>query len=204
MLQNHWLSKIEKAQQVVRHWWILTIAAVTIITTGIIVLFYPLESFWVLSIIMGVGILLSGISELTIAITSRNWFATRSWNIIGGIIDILLGILLCSHIGISATLLPILIGLWLMTRSFIIISLGSDLNLFMLKGSRWTVFCGIVLLLLSIIIIIQPFKVGVPFITTLVSIGFVLAGIIMLVFSLQLRNIHAYIKHNIIEDVDID
>lgn len=204
MIQGNLFSKIEKAQQVVKHWWILTIAAVAIIATGITVLFYPLESFLILSIIMGIGILLSGISELTIAITSRNWFATRSWNIIGGIIDILLGILLCSHIGISATLLPILIGLWLMTRSFIIISLGSDLNLFLLKGSKWTILCGIVLLLLSITIIIQPFKVGIPFITALVSIGFVLAGIIMLAFSFQLRNMHTYIKRNIIEDVDID
>ena len=80
----------------------------------------------------------------------------------------------------------------------------TDLNLFLLKGSKWTIFCGIVLLLLSITIIIQPFKVGIPFITALVSIGFVLAGIIMLAFSFQLRNMHTYIKRNIIEDVDID
>ena len=80
-------------------------------------------------------------------------------------------------------------GLWLMYHSFMIISLGGDMSTFKVPGDAMVIVGGILLLLLSIFVIVDPFSVGVATVLTVAGAGLIFLGVIMCSLSLTLRSI---------------
>ena len=117
---------LSSAGRTVRHWWMFLVAGLLLVVGGITVFFYPAESYATLSIMFGVLMLVSGVVELVTACTSRNWFLMRSSSIVGGIFDVLLGLILCLYPGITLVLLPIMLGIFMLYHSFMTIGFGSD------------------------------------------------------------------------------
>ena len=87
----------KRASRAIRHWWIFAIAGVLGIILGIAVFFFPLQSYVVLSILFGVLMLVVGSAKLIAASTSDNFFMMKSYVIIGGVLDVVLGIFLCVY-----------------------------------------------------------------------------------------------------------
>ena len=94
-----------------------------------------------------------------------------------------------SGVGISLFLLPIMMGLWLMYHSFMIISLGGDMSTIKVPGDGMVIVGGILLLLLSVFVIVDPFSVGVATVLTVAGAGLIFLGVIMCSLSLTLRSI---------------
>ena len=117
---------LSSAGRTVRHWWMFLVAGLLLVVGGITVFFYPAESYATLSIMFGVLMLVSGVVELVTACTSRNWFLMRSSSIVGGIFDVLFGLILCLYPGITLVLLPIMLGIFMLYHSFMTIGFGSD------------------------------------------------------------------------------
>lgn len=185
----------EKAGKIIRHWWLILITGILSIGVGIAVFANPIESYLTLSILFGIMMLVSGIAELVVSATSRNYFTTRTYNIIGGILDILLGIFLCTYPQVTLIILPIVLGVWMLYHSFMIIGIGSDMNVFRIPGCGWTIAGGIILLLLSIFILIKPFSIGTTAVVSLTGAAFIVFGIMCIAVSLQLRRIHKLFKY---------
>ena len=128
------------------------------------------------------------------ASTSGNYLVMRGYFIVGGVLDVILGIFLCVYPGVSLMVLPILMGLWLMYNSFIIISLGGDMDTFRLTGGGMLIVLGILLLILSIFVLVDPFSVGVVTILLVAGIGLILLGIIFSAISVKLKNLHEMVE----------
>ena len=77
-----------------------------------------------------------------------------------------------------------------MDHSFMIVAFGGDLDTFNVKGNGLVIAAGILLLLLSILILMNPFGVGVAAVVVMAGIGLLLFGIILCVMSLKLKDIH--------------
>ena len=182
------------ASKTVKNWWMLLIAGLLLIIGGIVVFVNPVESYITLSMMFGIMMLITGLAELIIAITSHNFFARRSYTIVGGIIDMIIGILLCCNIGVTAIILPIILGVYLLYHSFMIIGFGSDLEAFNVKGYGWPLAGGVVLLILSILILINPFSFGTSAVVILTGIALIIMGGIFIVKSLRMRNLHSFFK----------
>ncbi len=182
------------ASKTVKNWWMLLIAGLLLIIGGIVVFVNPVESYITLSMMFGIMMLITGLAELIIAITSHNFFAIRSYTIVGGIIDMIIGILLCCNIGVTAIILPIILGVYLLYHSFMIIGFGSDLEAFNVKGYGWPLAGGVVLLILSILILINPFSFGTSAVVILTGIALIIMGGIFIVKSLRMRNLHSFFK----------
>lgn len=182
------------ASKTVKNWWMLLIAGLLLIIGGIAVFVNPVESYITLSMMFGIMMLITGLAELIIAITSHNFFAIRSYTIVGGIIDMIIGILLCCNIGVTAIILPIILGVYLLYHSFMIIGFGSDLEAFNVKGYGWPLAGGVVLLILSILILINPFSFGTSAVVILTGIALIIMGGIFIVKSLRMRNLHSFFK----------
>ncbi len=182
------------ASKTVKNWWMLLIAGLLLIIGGIVVFVNPVESYITLSMMFGIMMLITGLAELIIAITSHNFFAIRSYTIVGGIIDMIIGILLCCNIGVTAIILPIILGVYLLYHSFMIIGFGSDLEAFNVKGYGWPLAGGVVLLILSILILINPFSFGTSAVVILTGIALIILGGIFIVKSLRMRNLHSFFK----------
>ncbi|MDE7128364.1 MAG: DUF308 domain-containing protein, partial [Bacteroidales bacterium] len=160
-----------RAGNVVKHWWILMLAGLLLIAGGIIVFCNPIESYLTLSVMFGILMLVTGVAELVVAVTSHNFFAMRGYSVAGGIIDLLIGIFLCCYPGVTIVVLPIILGVYLLYHSFMIIGFGSDLKAFRVKGSGYAIAGGIILLILSILILINPFRFGTSAVVILTGVA---------------------------------
>jgi uncharacterized membrane protein HdeD (DUF308 family) len=167
----------------------MLIAGILCIIMGIVVFIFPMQSYVTLSILFGVLMLIVGAVQLIIASTSGNYLAMRGYMVVGGALDIILGIFLCVYTGVSLVVLPVMMGLWLMYHSFMIISLGGDMSTFKVPGDGMVIVGGILLLLLSIFVIVDPFSVGVATVLTVAGAGLIFFGVIMCSLSLTLRSI---------------
>ena len=179
----------KRAGRAVRHWWLMTIAGVLGIAAGIAVFAFPPESYVTLSILAGILMLLVGAAQLIIASTSGNYLAMRSYMLVGGLIDLILGLLLCIYPGVTMALLPIMLGIWMMYHSFMIIAFGGDMETFRVKGSGWTIIGGVLLLALSFVVLVNPFSAGVAAVVVLSGIGLIVFGFLLCWVAGEFRNI---------------
>lgn len=182
----------EKASRVVKHWWLMLVAGVLSLAAGIMVFCKPAGSYMALSIMFGVLMLVTGVAELVTSLTSRNYFMTRGYNVVGGVLDLVLGFFLCLKPQITLVMLPVFLGIWMMFHSFMVISFGGDMNGLRVKGSGWIIAEGIALLLLSLVIMMNPFSFGIASVVILTGIGLILFGAMLVFGSLKLRHIHRW------------
>ena len=189
-MKRHFENLTNRAGRAVQHWWLMMIAGILCLALGIAVFVFPFESYVALSILTGVVMLILGAAQLIIASTSGNYLTMRGYMLVGGLIDLLLGLLLCVYPGVTMALLPVMLGIWMMYHSFMIIAFGGDLETFRVKGSFWTVIGGVVLLALSLIVLVNPFSAGVAAVVVMAGIGLLVFGFLLCWMSMILKDIH--------------
>lgn len=184
---------VENSKQAIKYWWLLLILGLAMLIIGIVVFVYPAESYIGMTVIFGWLILFSGIAQIVLYITNKHFITARGWMLAGGIIETLLGLILIFSIVYAATVLPIFLGFWLLFRSFSMIGLGSDMNAMKMPGGWWTIFMAILLMISSLIILFHP-VIGVGALVIWVGISLVFAGVLAILFAMQLRNSHKALK----------
>lgn len=189
-MKRHFENLTSKVARVVKHWWLMLIAGLLCVIMGIVVFVFPVESYLTLSILFGVLMLIVGAVQLIIASTSGNYLAMRGYMVVGGALDIILGIFLCVYTGASLIVLPIMMGLWLMYHSFMIIALGGDMETFNLSGSGLVIVGGVLLLLLSILVLVNPLSAGIATVIIFAGIGLIFFGLLMCILAMRLKTIH--------------
>ena len=190
VMKRHFENLTAKVGRVIRHWWLLMLAGILCLAAGVVVFIFPMESYLTLSIAFGVLMVLVGAAQLIIASTSGNYLAMKGYMIAGGILDLFLGIFLCIYPAVTVLMLPIMLGIWLMYHSFMIIALGGDFETFKIGGSGWIVFGGFLLLILSILVLVNPFGAGVATVIVFTGVGLILFGGLLCGESLLLRRVH--------------
>ena len=173
------------------------VAGILCIIAGICVFVFPLESYVTLSVLFGILMLLTGAAQLVIASSSGNYLMMRGYFIVGGVLDVILGIFLCVYPGVSLVVLPVMMGLWLMYNSFVIISFGGDMDTFKLSGGGMVMILGILLLVLSIFVLLNPFSVGVTTVLIVAGVGLILFGLILFAISLKVKDIDKLVNRSI-------
>lgn len=189
-MKRHFENLTSKAGRAVRHWWLMMVAGILTVAAGIAVFVFPMESYVALSILIGILMLAVGAAQLIVALTSGNYLAMRGYMVVGGIIDVLLGLFLCVYPGVTFALLPVMLGIWMMYHSFMMISFGGDLETFNIGGSTSVVVGGILLLLLSIMVLANPFSAGVATVVVMAGLGLIVLGLLLCWLALKLKNIH--------------
>ena len=193
-MKRHFENLSKKAGRAARHWWMLLIAGILCVAAGIAVFVFPLESYVTLSIIFGVLMVIVGAVQLIVASSSNNYLAMRGYVITGGVLDLILGFFLCLYPGVTLVLLPIMLGIWMMYHSFMIIAFGGDLDTFNIKGNGLVIASGIVLLILSILILMNPFRAGIAAVVIIAGVGLLVFGLIMCMMSFKLKDIHELVS----------
>lgn len=194
-MKRHFDNLTTKAGRVVKHWWLLMLAGILCVAAGLAVFIFPMESYMALSILFGILMVLVGAAQLIIASTSGNYLAMKGYVIAGGILDLLLGIFLSIYPAITVVLLPIMLGIWMMYHSFMIIAFAGDLDTFKLKGSGWVTFGGVLLMILSILVLVNPFSAGIATVVVFTGVGLILFGVLLCGQSTLLRKVHEVIQN---------
>ena len=185
----------ERAMEPVRHWWMYLIIGILAFALGIFMLTNPAITYEMMTLLLGLALVVFGVIEMIVGIFSRNIFVTRAAVIIGAVLNIVLGILLAANPGIAALTLPLILGMWMLYQSFMMISYAGDLKGFKVKGYGLTMFCGIVLLILAILILIRPVTVGMMTAAIYIALSFIIYRLSEIVSAFRLKSIHNIIEN---------
>ncbi len=188
-MKRHFMNLTSMVARAIKHWWLMLIAGLLCIALGVAVFVFPLTSYVTLAILFGALMLLVGVVQLIIASSSSNYLAQRGYMIVGGILDVILGVFLCIYPDITMFMLPIIMGIWMMYHSFMLISFGGDMDTFKLGGGGMVIMGGVLLLLLSIMVILNPFSVGMATVIVLAGVGLLIMGSLLCTLSFKMKNI---------------
>ena len=178
---------MERFKSLTRYWWAMLILGVAIFVVGILIFTYPGESYIGMAALFAVLMLVSGIIEVVIAFTEK-YMVGRVWAAVLGVLEIILGIILICSPAITAMMLPIVLGIWLLFRGIGLIGIASEMSHFKVNGMVWTIILGILLIICSLMILFQPLF-GIAAVVVWVGISFLVAGVSLVVFAFQLFSI---------------
>ena len=181
----------ERAMEPVKHWWMYLVIGVLAFILGVFMLVNPAITYEMMTLLLGLALLVFGVIEMIVGFFSRNLFVSRAAVIIGAVLNIVLGILLAANPGIAALTIPLILGMWMLYQSFMIISYAGDLKNFKVKGYGLTLFCGIVLLILAILILLRPMTWGVVTVSVYIALSFIIYGLAEIVSAFRLKRIHS-------------
>ena len=105
-------------QHSVKNWWTSLLLGIVYIIVALWLMFSPVSTYVALSIIFRVTMLKSGILENILAFSNRKGVPRWGWYIVGGLIDLVLGIYLIAYPMISMEVIPFIIAFWLMFLGF--------------------------------------------------------------------------------------
>lgn len=189
-MKRHYQNLYQQISRAIKQWWLLLIVGILAVIAGILVFIFPLETYVTLSVLFGVLMMLVGAAQLILSSTSDNYLMSRGYLVVGGVLDVLLGLFLCLYPGITIFLLPILLGIWMLYHSFVTIAFGGDLETFNIGGQGVVIGSGIVLLILSILILMNPFSAGIAAVVVLTGVGLIVFGGVLIILSMKLKNLH--------------
>jgi uncharacterized membrane protein HdeD (DUF308 family) len=75
-------------------------------------------------------------------------------------------------------------------HSFVTIAFGGDLETFNIGGQGVVIGSGIVLLILSILILMNPFSAGIAAVVVLTGVGLIVFGAVLIILSMKLKTLH--------------
>ena len=184
----------ERCEQLIKHWWLSLIIGLAMLAMGLVVLVNPTASYLTFALWLGVLVALSGVVGIVHGVSSKNYFVRRGWLIVASIADIIIGILLMFNIALSAALLPVLLGVWLLYRGMTLIMQGADLRNYRVRDAGWVIFGGALIVAISLAVLFFPLSVGVEAVVLAVSIGFIVYGFTTISLSFRLYDVHRRAK----------
>lgn len=177
----------------IKNWWISLLLGVLYLFAGFWVFRTPMESYVTLSIVFSAFILVSGIFEVTFALSSRNQIQGWGWYLAGGILDFIIGGLLISHPLMTMAILPFYVGFWLLFRSIMAIGFAFQLYALGVSNWGWLLFSGILTLLFSILLLMNPIFAGLS-IVYMTAFAFIFMGIFRMFLAFDLKKLKKHFK----------
>lgn len=139
-------------QQVSKNWWILLIQGILTVLLGVLLLVNPPATLSAIALVLGIFWLVGGVMDIIGAFTgrsNRHWF----WQILGGALGVIAGLLLIFNPQIGAaigvSLLTLMIGIMAALAGVFNI-IGAIMMRKEIDGEFWMIIWGAVLLLLGI------------------------------------------------------
>jgi uncharacterized membrane protein HdeD (DUF308 family) len=167
----------------IKHWWVFLLRGLGFIIVGIYMLTSPVTGYAALSFLFGAIIIIAGIAEIIHAYANR-YIAGQVWRFFIGIIDLVLGIVLVTHLIVSMTLLPYILALWFLFRGISLFSFSGSIH-----RSSWLTIGGIACILFALLIIFDP-AFGAMTILLWTALAFIITGMFncLLAFKLKTTN----------------
>lgn len=178
-------------QTVFRKWWVILIQGILLIILGIIFFNNPAEVLAVISLWVGILTLITGALGLVAHFMMPN--EDRADNpVLWSIATLLLGLLMVSKLGLTMKVVTVIFGIWVLVTGIWLTKAGWDNRR---AGSpSWLMILGGILSIIAGIVIIFNIGVGAIWISTLLGLQALTAGIAFIVFAFVKRDVVKNIK----------
>ena len=158
------------------NWQLSMLLGIIFFIVGIVVFFEPGGTYLALSVLFGIVVILSGAFELYLG-TKAPTGSGKGWYIAGGVVEILLGILLLCTPSMLFTILPFVLGFWLLFRGFLAVGVASG-----------TMGVGILVIISAFLVLFNPI-IGVGVVVFWVGLSLLLAGVDLIAHAVTLRRL---------------
>jgi hypothetical protein len=181
---------LRSIKEAVNYWWLLLLTGVILICVGVWIMASPGAAYVSLSILFAIGILATGIFETAFAVTVRLSLDGWGWILASGLLDIIIGAYLLMYPGITMTVLPFILGFWLVFRGFSGVGSAFDMKSYGASDWGWLLILAIAVIFFGFLVLAVP-AFGVTNILLWTSISFIVAGVFRIFLALRLRRLKA-------------
>ena len=116
------------------------------------------------------------------------------WVVIAAIIDFIIGVALMFNTLFAVVMLPILFGIWLLCRGGVMLIQGLDLRSYRIRNAGWVIFCSIVMIAISFVVLLRPESFGAGAVILFIGIAFVAYGIAAIALGFKLYEVSEKMK----------
>ncbi|WP_420147542.1 HdeD family acid-resistance protein [Spirosoma sp.] len=181
-------------RETAKYWWIPVLVGIVMIGFSIWIVLTPLTSYLSLSILFSIILAVSGLAEVAFAINNRQLINEWGWLLVGGLIDLALGMYLLMNPAVTMTVLPLLVGVVLLIRGAFAIGSSLRLRSAGIPNWGWAFALGLALVVFAILMISNP-TFGMFNIVIWTGMAFLSAGIVRISSGLRLRQIKERLDH---------
>lgn len=182
-------SIIDTARESIKFWWLLLLLGLVFIFSGFWVLTNPVEGYVALSIVFGVLMFVSGLTELIFTMVNKDNMQNWGWQLMGALFDFLIGLILVSFPKLTMQVIPFLVAFFFMFKGFGEMSLAIDLKG---KGGDvswgWLMIFGVIAVALGLLILYRP-QIGGLTVVFYTGVAFTMVGVYKVLLGLKLRKV---------------
>ncbi len=184
---------IKSIKDTIKHWYLPLILGIIFIAVGILALATPMETYLSLAILFSVSFFVVGIIEIIFSISFRKQLDGWGWSLASGILSSIIGVLLIIHPQISIVTLPLFVGFVVLFRSMMAIAWSIEFQKYKVPDWGWLLFAGILGVILSFILIWDPFIGGLT-VVIFTGIALITVGVFHIHFSIDLKKLNNTFK----------
>lgn len=167
-----------------KNWYLVLIRGLIMLLLAYLIFQSPAGALVTYALYIGIGFIITGLFEVFGGVASRKENDNWGWTVFGGIIDIVVGYVLLAHPGLTAAMIPFIIGFWGSFYGFFLV-----IDSFATKGNFAIKFIsGLLLILLSGVLMFNPLAAGMS-IAVWVAIMLVVAGIYNIFLSFKIKSL---------------
>ena len=195
---------LKQVKRSIKHWWLFVLLGVFLIIGGIWCLMTPLESYITLAIFFSAMVFVNGVFDVAFSLANSKVLKGWGWHLAGGVFETLIGIVLMIHPALTMSILPLMLGFWLMFGAVSTISGSFDLRSYNIKGWGWMLVLGILLMFFSFLVLANPL-LGSVVIVYMISFAIISYGVSYIVFGLQLKKVKDFagdVKENMAGNIE--
>src|SRR4029450_9153816 len=170
-----------------RHWWIPVIRGICGIIFGVIAFAYPGLALATLVLLCGAWVLVDGIFRVVGAIGHRASDSDWGFNLIIGILGIIIGLVIFHAPGITALALVIYIAAWALMIGATEIALAIKMRR-EIKGEWFLILMGLASIIFAGLLFWNPLA-GAAALIWIIAWYAVIMGVLAIVFGIRLRSL---------------
>ncbi|PYL67249.1 MAG: hypothetical protein DMF28_09615 [Verrucomicrobia bacterium] len=173
-----------------RHWWVPVIRGIAAIVFGVIAFAYPGLTVAVLVLLFGAWVLVDGIFRVIGAVGHRAFDKEWGFDLIIGIVGIIIGLLTFHAPQITALALIIYIAAWALMIGATEIALAIKLRR-EIKGEWFLILMGLVSIVFAVMLLWNP-AVGAAALIWIMAWYAVILGVLGIIFGFRLRSLPTF------------
>jgi uncharacterized membrane protein HdeD (DUF308 family) len=172
-----------------RHWWVPVIRGIAAIVFGVIAFTHPVMAIATLVLFFGAWVLIDGIFRIVAAIRHRGSDPDWAWQLVIGIIGIIVGLLTFHAPQVTALALVIYIAAWALMIGASEIVMAVKLR-HEIKGEWLLILMGLASIVFAVLLLWNPIA-GAAAVIWLIAWYAVVLGILAIFFGFRLRSLRA-------------
>jgi uncharacterized membrane protein HdeD (DUF308 family) len=170
-----------------RHWWVPVIRGIAAIVFGVIAFTHPVMAIATLVLFFGAWVLIDGIFRIVGAIRHRGFRPGLGWQLVIGILGIIVGLLTFHAPQITALALVIYIAAWALMIGASEIALAVKMRR-EIKGEWFLILMGLASIAFAVLLLWNPIA-GAAAVIWLIAWYAVVIGILAIFFGFRLRSL---------------